>query len=113
LYIQVRVKKKSLPANAIQIWSSSIQILRTVLASCNFNTDFFSTPRTTTFFPRTPTYIEWVNKQFCNNMWEKETYGTGTLSDSLRGIFNLKQMTIGWKHGQSTIVSRHDCLYYM
>lgn len=43
------------PANARQTWSSSIATLRTVRGSCNWRTDFFSTPRTTTSLPRTPT----------------------------------------------------------
>lgn len=42
-----------------------MQIFRIVLGSCNFNTDFFSTPRTTTSLPRTPTFrvfrlVTWV-----------------------------------------------------
>ena len=45
-----------LPAKARQMWSSSIATLRTVRGSCNCSTDFFSTPRTTTSLPRTPTY---------------------------------------------------------
>jgi len=43
------------PANARQTWSSSITTLRTVRESWSCKIDFFSTPRTTTSFPRTPT----------------------------------------------------------
>ena len=43
------------PAKARQTWSSSITTFRTVRGSCSCRTDFFSTPRTTTFSPRTPT----------------------------------------------------------
>lgn len=44
------------PANAMQTLSSRAQIFRTVLSSCSLATDFFSTPRTTMSFPRTPTF---------------------------------------------------------
>lgn len=47
-----------LPANAMQTCSSRAQILRTVLSSCNFATDFFSTPSTTMSLPLIPTCIE-------------------------------------------------------
>lgn len=40
----------------MQTLSSNAQILRTVLSSCSLATDFFSTPRTTMSFPRTPTF---------------------------------------------------------
>ncbi len=43
------------PANATQTWSSSNATLRTVRGSCSCSADFFSTPRTTTLAPRTPT----------------------------------------------------------
>ncbi len=43
------------PAKARQTWSSSIATFRTVRGSCSWRTDFFSTPSTTTSFPRTPT----------------------------------------------------------
>lgn len=43
------------PANAMQTLSSRAQIFRTVRSSCSLATDFFSTPRTTMSFPRTPT----------------------------------------------------------
>ena len=46
------------PANAMQTCSSRAHILRTVLSSCNFATDFFSTPRTTMSFPLIPTCTE-------------------------------------------------------
>lgn len=46
------------PANAMQTCSSRAHILRTVLSSCNFATDFFSTPRTTMSLPLIPTCAE-------------------------------------------------------
>lgn len=46
-----------LPANAMQTCSSRAHIFRTVLSSCSFATDFFSTPRTTMSFPRIPTFM--------------------------------------------------------
>uniref|UniRef100_A0A0E9WLM2 Uncharacterized protein n=1 Tax=Anguilla anguilla TaxID=7936 RepID=A0A0E9WLM2_ANGAN len=57
LLITIRASAVS-PAKAMQTCSSSAQILRTVLSSCSFATDFFSTPRTTISFPRMPTAVE-------------------------------------------------------
>lgn len=56
------------PANAIQTCSSRAHILRTVLSSCNFATDFFSTPRTTMSLPLIPTCKGKQNKLsvFCS-----------------------------------------------
>ena len=45
-----------LPAKAMTTWSSSEQIFLTVLGSWSLATAFLSTPRTTMFLPRTPTY---------------------------------------------------------
>lgn len=50
-----KMDSESSPANARQMWSSSITTLRTVRGSCSCRTDFFSTPKTTTSLPRTPT----------------------------------------------------------
>lgn len=53
----IRIRASAVkPANAITTWLSSRQIFRTVRSSCSLATDFFSTPKTTTFAPRTPTF---------------------------------------------------------
>ena len=60
------------PANAMQTLSSGAQTFRTVLSSCSLATDFFSTPRTTMSFPRTPTFnkYQWgtyeTDQRFCH-----------------------------------------------
>ncbi len=45
------------PAKARATWSSNIMIFLTVRGSWSFWTVFFSTPKTTTSFPRTPTFF--------------------------------------------------------
>lgn len=53
----IRIRASAVkPANAITTWWSSTHILRTVRSSCSLATDFFSTPKTTQFPPRTPTW---------------------------------------------------------
>lgn len=55
------------PAKAITTWLSNRQIFRTVRSSCNLATDFFSTPRTTTLPPRTPTYRNQKENEIFSN----------------------------------------------
>lgn len=68
--MQIFFFKSSLPAKANATWSSNKAIFLTVLSSCSLATAFFSTPRTTMFFPRTPT---------CNN-----NISTGVVSHKKR-----------------------------
>ena len=53
-----------LPANDMQIWSSRLHILRTVLASCSCATALFSTAITSISSPRTPTYGHHMSRKW-------------------------------------------------
>ena len=55
---QISVQNTRVPAKVTAIWLSSIAILRMVRSICSCGTAFFSTARTRTSFPRTPTYYK-------------------------------------------------------
>lgn len=57
-YLVDQIYQFEIPANAMHTCSSRAHILRTVLSSCNFATDFFSTPSTTMSLPLIPTCAE-------------------------------------------------------
>lgn len=95
----------------MQMWSSSMATLRTVLGSWSWSVDFFSTPRTTHDFPRTPTCRQLMTQRFV------ATHGRCSTLHGLKGILDLEEldvsefqlaayMSIGREDGKSWSVSR-------
>ena len=78
------------PAKAKQMWSSNMATFRTVRGSCNWRTDFFSTPRTTTSCPRTPTWL-YVLDQSKLRYKCIDTYCTCPLSYCFKSILDLSR----------------------
>lgn len=120
LYFFKKLKKQLYnsfsPAKAITMWSSSKFIFRKVLSSCNFGTDFFSTPITIQSFPRTPTYISKNQEAFSTKKLRKTVeverffllnYCGRSLFYGFLSIFDLKQMSIRRKYRNSTVVTIH------
>ncbi len=122
------------PAAAKQTWESKTAIFRTVRGSWSFKVDFFSTPRTTTSWPRTPTW--WQIQSFrilavsqCTNSQSKKKSSRHRFPCAqLRGpvlqemspgawsnksfkqdtyIFHLEEMAIRREDCQCSVVSRH------
>lgn len=104
LYQYSRLRNKDVchtPANARQTWSSSMTTLRTVRGSWSCKIDFFSTPKTTTSFPRTPT----AQVPFRTASRAYSTYVSQTMKPwryvKWRGATNLEQVSVRRENSES------------
>ena len=96
------------PAKARQMWSSILQIFRTVRGSCSLAVALRSTPRQMTFLPRTPIWTRAPASagregSVCAS---RATHRGGPLAHSLEGILDLEQVTVRREHGDGSVVAR-------
>lgn len=86
---------------------------RTVRGSCSCKTDFFSTPRTTTPFPLTPTFDRGFS--FARGTIAKKSYGACAFLYGFEGVLDLHdalvdvhEVCVLWLHLKQVTVRRED-----